>query len=137
MHRALIEAMRSQPAFAALRDCLPSPANTCTLGGLTGSAPSLLVAALADALPQRIWVVVAHTPGDAEALEADLQSLYDAERVTLYPQRETLPYEATEHHVEVSGLRVEAIEKERGDDQVETPRREVDFHRGAMGGARI
>src|SRR5690606_36489538 len=28
----------------------------------------------------------------------------------LFPQRETLPYEAAEHHVEVSGLRVEAIE---------------------------
>ncbi|HEU5209756.1 MAG TPA: transcription-repair coupling factor [Longimicrobiales bacterium] len=110
MHRALIDAMRSQPAFAALRDCLPAPASTCTLSGLAGSAPSLLIAALADALPQRIWVVVTHTPGDAEALEADLHSLYDAGRVTLYPQRETLPYEATEHHVEVSGLRVEAIE---------------------------
>src|SRR5690606_24669595 len=53
---------------------------------------------------------LAHTPGEAEALEADLHALYDRERVTLYPQRETLPYEATEHHVEVSGLRVEAIE---------------------------
>src|SRR5690606_22035174 len=110
MHRALIDAMRSQPAFAGLRHCLPAPGNTCTLAGLAGSAPSLLIAALADAMPQRIWVVVAHSPGEAEAIEADLQSLYDAERVTLYPQRETLPYEATEHHVEVSGLRVEAIE---------------------------
>lgn len=110
MHRALIDAMRSQPAFAELRHCLPAPGNTCTLTGLAGSAPSLMIAALADAMPQRIWVVVAHSPGEAEAIEADLHSLYDAERVTLYPQRETLPYEATEHHVEVSGLRVEAIE---------------------------
>jgi transcription-repair coupling factor (superfamily II helicase) len=110
MHRALIDAMRRQPAFAALRDCLPTPGSTCTITGLAGSAPSLLVATLADVMPQRIWVVAAHTPGEAEALEADLHALYDRERVTLYPQRETLPYEATEHHVEVSGLRVEAID---------------------------
>ena len=110
MHRALIDAMHRQPAYAKLRARLPAPAGVTTASGLDGASASLLAAALADALPQRIWIVVAHAPAEAEAVEADLHTLFDADRVVLFPQRETLPYEAAEHHVEVSGLRVEALE---------------------------
>ncbi len=110
MHRALIDAMRRQPAFAHLRSDLPAPGRTTTITGHAGSTPALLLGALAESQAQRIWVAVTHTPADAEALEADLHAVFDAALVALYPQRETLPYEAAEHHVEVSGLRVEAIE---------------------------
>src|SRR5690606_20318089 len=57
-----------------------------------------------------LWVVVASDPAAAEAAEADLQMLLREALVRLYPQRETLPYEAEEHHLEVSGLRIEALE---------------------------
>ena len=46
----------------------------------------------------------------AEAVHADLEAILEPGRAAHYPQRETLPYEAAEHHLEVSGLRVEALE---------------------------
>ncbi|MGH7505145.1 MAG: DEAD/DEAH box helicase, partial [Longimicrobiales bacterium] len=110
MHRALLEAMRAQPAFSAVLDGLPSPGEALRVAALPGSAPALLAAALADAVERRVWTVVTHGPTEAEEVEADLQSLLGEGTATLYPQRETLPYEAAEHHVEVSGLRVEALE---------------------------
>ncbi|HEX6941048.1 MAG TPA: transcription-repair coupling factor [Longimicrobiales bacterium] len=109
-HPILIQAMARQPAFRRLRERLPERGAILRLGGLPGSAPSLLAAALADALPERVWVVVAPDPVRAEAIEADLQTLLPEGRVRLYPQREALPYEAEERHLEVSGLRVEALE---------------------------
>jgi len=110
MHDALIEALARQPSFEETLEALPAPGGTLEVGGLPGSGPALLVAALTRALPGRLWVVVAHTPASAEAAEADLQALLGPDAAALYPQRETLPYEAAEHHVEVSGLRVEALE---------------------------
>src|SRR5690606_25051284 len=110
MHPYLIEGMRRQPAFADTLERLPAPAARLTLDNLRGSAPSLLIAALATERPQRVWVVVAANPQDAEAVDADLRSIAGADITALFPQRETLPYEAAEHHFEVSGLRVETLE---------------------------
>ncbi|HEX7117410.1 MAG TPA: transcription-repair coupling factor [Longimicrobiales bacterium] len=109
-HPTLIQAMRRQPAFRELRERLPGRGAIVRLGGLPGSAPSLLAATLADALPERLWVVVAPDPARAEAVDADLHTLLPDGLARLYPQREALPYEAEEHHLEVSGLRVEALE---------------------------
>jgi len=45
------------------------------------------------------------------AAEADLEAVVDGiEESYLYPQKEALPYEETEPHVEIGGLRVEAVE---------------------------
>jgi transcription-repair coupling factor (superfamily II helicase) len=109
-HPRLIEAMQCQPAFARMRASLPAPGRSIEIEGLAGSSPALLAAALAMAEPQRVWIVVAPSPGEAEAVEADLQALTDPGLVMLYPQREALPYEAAEPLVEVGGLRVEAVE---------------------------
>jgi transcription-repair coupling factor (superfamily II helicase) len=102
--------MLRQPQFPELLHKLPEPGQQLRVEGLPGSASSLLVGALADASPQRMWVVVTAGPNEADAAEADLQSILGENSVVLYPQRETLPYEAAEHHFEVSGLRVEALE---------------------------
>ncbi len=110
MHPRLLEAMARQPAFRAMEGRLPDRAAALSIGGLPGSAPALVLATLADRLDRRIWVAVAASPPAAEALEADLGVLLGAERVALYPQREALPFEAEEHHIEVSGQRVEALE---------------------------
>ncbi|HSL70733.1 MAG TPA: CarD family transcriptional regulator, partial [Longimicrobiales bacterium] len=110
MHPRLIEAMRGQPAFTAVLDQLPAPATTLRAGGLPGSAATLLTASLAAALPQRLFIAVAPAPPEADAIEADLHAYLGEGSTALYPQRETLPYEAAEHHFEVSGLRVEALE---------------------------
>jgi transcription-repair coupling factor (superfamily II helicase) len=111
MHPYLIDGMRRQPSFHATLQAVPAPAQRLRLENLRGSAASLLVSTLADSLPQRVWIVVTPSPPDAEATEADIQSILGSDVVALYPQRETLPYEAAEHHFEVSGLRVETLEK--------------------------
>lgn len=102
--------MAAQPAFRELVRRLPRPSAVASAGGLPGSAAALTVAALVRQQAERIWVIVAKSPAGAESFEADLRALLDGEAVALFPQRETLPYEAAEHHVEVSGLRVEALE---------------------------
>jgi transcription-repair coupling factor (superfamily II helicase) len=110
MHPYLMDGMRRQPAYGETQTRLPVRGARLRLGNLRGSAASLLVSTLADSLPQRIWIVVAPTPPDAEAADADIQAILGSDVVALYPQRETLPYEAAEHHFEVSGLRVETLE---------------------------
>ncbi|MFW6079800.1 MAG: CarD family transcriptional regulator, partial [Gemmatimonadota bacterium] len=109
-HPALLGAMQRQPAFRRLLDRLPESGTERTLAGLPGSSKALLVAALAADAPGRLWVVVAPDPAAADSIEADLGALYDPDRVQLYPQREALPYEAEDHHLEIGGLRVEALE---------------------------
>ncbi|MEJ2678879.1 MAG: CarD family transcriptional regulator, partial [Gemmatimonadota bacterium] len=110
MHPRLLDAMARQPAFGSLETRLPGHGESLGIGGLPGSAPALVLATLAHRLEHRVWVAVAASPPDAEALEADLGVLLGADRVALYPQREALPFEAEEHHIEVSGQRVEALE---------------------------
>lgn len=110
MHPRLIDAIQKQAAFAQLNGALPAPAEVLRVEGLPGSAPMLLASGLAQANPHRVWVIVAPGPNEAEAAESDIQALLGDGAVVLYPQRETLPYEAAEHHFEVSGLRVEALE---------------------------
>ena len=110
MHPQLIQAMARQPHFPELLRRLPEPGQRLHVQGLPGSAPALLAATLVQSLPQRMWVLVAPGPNEADAIESDLQSFLGEGSVVLYPQRETLPYEAAEHHFEVSGLRVEALE---------------------------
>jgi transcription-repair coupling factor (superfamily II helicase) len=110
MHPQLLAAMRRQPAFERIAAHPPIPAESLRVSGLPGSSAALLIGALATQFPTRLWIVAAATPAEAEAVEADLNAFLGEGRVALYPQRETLPYEAAEHHFEVSGLRVEALE---------------------------
>jgi transcription-repair coupling factor (superfamily II helicase) len=110
MHPAILDAVASQPAYRSLLEGLPRPGAALEVTNLPGSLPAALVATLARDMPRRIWVVVASDPSDAEAVEADLAALLEPRSTTLYPQREALPFEAEDHHVEVSGQRVEALE---------------------------
>jgi transcription-repair coupling factor (superfamily II helicase) len=54
-------------------------------------------------------VLVTDTPGEAESLFADLQTLGEARGIRYLPQRETLPYEETDPHVEISSRCAEAF----------------------------
>jgi len=81
------------------------------LGGAIGSLGPAVVGALHRANPERVFVVVGESPSDAVAIEADLEAILDGlEESHLYPQKEALPYEAAEPHLEIGGLRVEAVE---------------------------
>jgi len=66
----------------------------------------VLIAAVARRLPQRLFVVVAPTPTDAERWLADARALA-GDAAVLYPQREALG--AEEPHVEIAGERVETL----------------------------
>lgn len=49
-------------------------------------------------------------PARAASVEADLENLLGEGHSVLFPQREALPYESDEPHLEIGGLRVEAVE---------------------------
>ncbi len=80
------------------------------MGGVYGSAAAALVAALHRSLPERVLVVLARSPQSAASVEADLEVLLEEGATRLYPQREGLPWESEERHLEIGGLRVEAVE---------------------------
>ena len=103
--RFLLDRLDELPATRALAGRLPSPGQRLAASGLPGSSPAVLVATLARALPQRVFVVVAATPSESERWQADLRMLMDG--VALYPQREALG--AEEPHVEIAGERVETL----------------------------
>ncbi|HEV8196939.1 MAG TPA: transcription-repair coupling factor [Gemmatimonadales bacterium] len=86
---------------------LPGAGQVTRLGGLAGSSGAVMVAWLAEQLPQRLFVVTAATPADAERWLADLNTL-TRQPSALYPQREALGDE--EPHYEIAGERAETIE---------------------------
>ncbi|MDP2956598.1 MAG: CarD family transcriptional regulator, partial [Longimicrobiales bacterium] len=111
---------RPDPILAAVASCapfqdlagrLPAPGQREALGGLKGSSGIAVLAALHRRHPERVWVVLAAGPREAEAAEADLEALLGAaESSRLYPQKEALPYEEVEPNLEIGSLRVEAVE---------------------------
>ena len=103
----LIDRFDALPATAELATGLPPSGARRAVGGLPGSSPAVLLAALARRLGQRLFVVVSATPGDAERWLADLRALV-GETAVLYPQREGLG--AEEPHFEIAGERVETLE---------------------------
>ncbi|HEX7242883.1 MAG TPA: transcription-repair coupling factor [Longimicrobiaceae bacterium] len=109
-HPLLIEAFRSVPAFRELATALPRAGESVLVEGLAGASPAVLVGSLHRARPERIWLLVASTPDGAEQVSSDLEALLGEGAVQLYPQRESLPYEEGEPHVEIGGARVEALE---------------------------
>ncbi|MGE5230403.1 MAG: DEAD/DEAH box helicase, partial [Deltaproteobacteria bacterium] len=103
----VLDALGRAPAVRDLAGRLPGRGATLRLGGLPGSSGAVLTAWLARALPQRLFVVVAPSPGDAERWLGDLSLLTEAP-VALYPQREALGED--EPHYEIAGERAETIE---------------------------
>src|SRR6267378_1359747 len=104
----LLERFHDLPATRSLIERLPSPGQRVGVGGLPGSSTAVLVSALARALPQRVFAVIAPTPADGERWLADLQTLLGPDTTALYPQRESLG--AEEPHYELAGERIETLE---------------------------
>jgi len=109
-HNAILDAVGTCPGFRELLAGLPAPGEEFRLTGVVGSAGAATLAALHVALPERILVAVLPDPNQAQAVEADLDTLLGEGVSHLFPQRESLPYESDEPHVEIGGLRVEAVE---------------------------
>ncbi|MEX2466423.1 MAG: transcription-repair coupling factor [Gemmatimonadota bacterium] len=107
----VLTAVSACPGLQAVTASLPRPTTTVTLGGVRGSLGPAVVAALHRAQPERVFVFVAPDPKAATAAEADLEILLGSDgSAHLFPQKEALPYEDHEPHLEIGGLRVEAVE---------------------------
>jgi transcription-repair coupling factor (superfamily II helicase) len=109
-HPLLIESFRTVPAFQTLAAALPRAGSAVAVEGLAGSSSMVLLAALHRARRERIWMVVAAGPEEAEQAASDLEALLGEGAVFLYPQRESLPYDEGEPHLEIGGARVETLE---------------------------
>jgi transcription-repair coupling factor (superfamily II helicase) len=103
----LIAGFTRLPRFRAFLEEVPQRGSRVAVSGLPGSSGALLVAALAEALEQRLFLVVAPTPAAAERWLSDFEALL-GDPARLYPQREALGEE--EPHLEIAGERVETIE---------------------------
>lgn len=75
---------------------------------LPGAGSAALALALDDLAIGAPIVLVAGTPERAEALHEDLRTL-GAGGARCYPQRETLPYEDADPHIEIEAQRVDAM----------------------------
>ena len=103
----IIKAFGETPAARETLARLPPRGGALRLGGLPGSSSAVLAAWLARELPQRLFVVVAPTPTEADRWLSDLIQLLD-QPVALYPQREALGED--EPHYEIAGERAETLE---------------------------
>ncbi|GBD33698.1 Transcription-repair-coupling factor [bacterium HR33] len=108
MLAGLLDRFRSLAAYRELSGALPARAELRAISGLPGSSAAVLTAALAEDFPQRLLVVIAPGPSEAERWLADLSVLL-GDRAALYPQREALGEE--EPHLEIAGERMETVGK--------------------------
>ena len=81
-----------------------------TVGGAAGSLPLAALAALADQLPNRVWVLAAASPAEAGQHLADLDTLLGPELAVHFPQQEDPAPGEEGDHAEIAGERVEAVE---------------------------
>ncbi len=80
------------------------------VGGAPGSLPQVLAAALHESLPGRVITVVVPEPERIGAVEGDLATALGNGGSRIFPQRESLPFDSEDDHLQVRGLRVEALE---------------------------
>ena len=107
----ILDAVAACPTVEALATGLPTSGTVAQVGGVIGSLGPLVLAALHRANRARVFVALAPTPLDAIAAEADLETVLGGGGAShLYPQKEALPYEESEPHLEIGGLRVEAVQ---------------------------
>jgi transcription-repair coupling factor (superfamily II helicase) len=107
----ILSAVASCAPVRDLAGNLPAPGRQASLGGLTGSADAAALAALHRLQPHRVFVALTAGPREAAATEADLEVLLGGPGASMmYPQKEALPYEEAEPHLEIGALRVEAVE---------------------------
>ena len=104
----ILEAFRERMREAVSRGGCFGEAGRFRIEALPGGARAAFAAALLE-LDVPAVVVVAPTPGAAESVQADLEFLLGPRRSRYFPQRETLPYEDADPHVEISGQRVDAL----------------------------
>jgi transcription-repair coupling factor (superfamily II helicase) len=89
-------------------DPRPAPGDSLRVTGCPGAAPALLAAALQRSTASPV-VLVLDSPSLAEAALLDLETGAGIGDARLLPQRETLPFEDADPHVEITSQRVDAF----------------------------
>ncbi len=105
----LIERLSALNAYTSLVRALPAQGGRIGVTGLAGSSDAVLLAALAEREPNRLFVIVADQLPEAERWLADLVSVFGDDGVALYPPREG--FGEVEPHAEIAGERVETLER--------------------------
>jgi transcription-repair coupling factor (superfamily II helicase) len=106
----ILESFQRLVRREGLLERLPDAGERLVLAPLPGAAAPALAAALAEEGAPLV-VLVGATPGEAETAAADLEALEAAERAAYFPQREALPHEDRDPHVEIAAERVRALER--------------------------
>ncbi len=107
---SIVRSLSEHPGVSEVLRSIPGAGTILHVGRAPGSLPSASVAALHQALPERLIAVVVPEPERVAAVEADLDTLLGEGTARLFPQRENLAYEPEDEHLPVRGLRVEALE---------------------------
>lgn len=102
----ILDAFERTHGARELQRLLPPRGERLALGGLPGSSPVVLAAALARSHPERLVTIVAPGPAEAERWLTDVGHLTDLP-AALYPQRESLGEE--EAHYDIAGERAETL----------------------------
>jgi len=102
-------ALARTPAFGELLRSIPSAGGSIRVGGAAGSLPATAVAALAEHLPTRLWVLTASAPDKASEYLGDLEALTRPGSAVPYPQSADVAADG-DRNDEVEGQRVEAVE---------------------------
>ncbi len=108
--RILVDAVRSTAGYRELLARIRAGDARTRVGEVVGSSSAVLLAALLEDQPHRLVVCIAPDPDGAGRVEADLERLLGEGIARAFPQREALPHEEGEPHLEIGGLRVEAVE---------------------------
>jgi transcription-repair coupling factor (superfamily II helicase) len=104
----IYESFRARLHRVGIGRLLPEPGEMAAVVSLPGAGTALLAAALRDA-GERPVALVLPDPDQAEAVFSDLETLGAGGRSRYLPQRETLPFENADPHVEISSRRADAF----------------------------
>ena len=104
----IYESFRARLHRVGVGRLLPAPGSVTSVAALPGAGTALLAAALRDAGGRPVALVLPD-PDRAEAVFSDLEAIGAAGRSRYLPQRETLPFEDADPHVEISSRRADAF----------------------------
>ena len=114
MISSLLKKFSDHPSFQDVHASLKTK-RYADVHGLGGASAAFFAASLVEskAAGRNGNIVLAVLPleEDAEAFRNDVEDLVGSERLLLFPERDTSPYEHADSHFEVRSQRVETLEK--------------------------
>jgi len=108
--RRIFNRLSESGPFQTLRTELDQRKRDLKLRGLPGSLTAFAIAQATKSLSHPI-LVVCSDPDRAENLRDDLEKILDDEHVGLFPSLDISPYDSRSPHLDVVGLRLEALDQ--------------------------